>query len=72
MLYSNKNLGQLNTASPSLQRSQNDRPGIEHIHEFELQSDISSVTVSSDRRQAQFADVLPSLSGQTKNVSLTA
>jgi hypothetical protein len=72
MFYRNENSSQLNTASPLLQRSQKDRAGNEHIREFEQQSDVSSVSISSDRRQAQSAGVFPSLSGQTKNVSLSA
>ena len=71
MLYRHEESSQLNTASSSLQRSQNDRLGSEHVHEFELQSDVSSISASSDRRQIQSAIVLPSLSGQTKHVSLT-
>lgn len=71
MLYRHEESSQLNTASSSLQRSQNDRLGSEHFHELEQQSDASSILASSDRRQIQSAGVLPSPSGQTKRVSLT-
>jgi hypothetical protein len=72
MLYRPEKSSQSNTASSSFQRSQNNRSGIEHGHEIEQQSDVSSISMSSSRRQAQSADVLPTLSGKTKNVSLTA
>jgi len=62
----------LNAASSSLQRPQNDRLGNEHFHEFEQQSDVSSISVSSDRRETQSANQLPVLSGQRKHVSLAA
>jgi len=71
MLYRHEKSSHLNTVSSSLQRSQNDRLGTEHFHEFEQQSDISSISVSSDRRQTQSTNVPPIVSGQTKRVSLT-
>ena len=71
MLYRHEKSSHLNTASSSLQRSQNERSGTEHFHEFEQQSDISSISVSSDRRLIQSTNVRPIISGQTKRVSLT-
>jgi len=71
MLYRHEKSSHLNTAGSSLQRSQNDRSRTEHFHEFEQQSDVSSISVSSDRRQTQSTNVLPIISGQTKRVSLT-
>ena len=72
MLCRHEKSSHLNTASSSLQRSQNDRLGNEHFRGFELQSDVSTISVSSDRRQTQSTDQLPVRPGQRKHVSLAA
>jgi len=72
MLCRHEKSSHLNAASSSRQRSENDRLGNEHFHEFGQQSDISSISASSDRRQAQPANVLPVPSGKRKLVSLAA
>jgi len=72
MLCRDEKSSRLNTASSSLQRSQNDRLGSEHFHEFGLQSDVSSISASSDRREIKPANQLPVASGQRIRVSLAA
>jgi hypothetical protein len=72
ILYRHKESGQSKNASSSPQRAQSDRSGNEHVRELEQQSDVPSNSGSPDRRQMQSTDVLPSLSGQTKNASFTA
>ena len=72
ILYRHKESAQSKNASSSTQRAQSDRSGNEHVRGSEQQSSVLSNSGSPDRRQTQPTDVLPSVSGQTKNASLTA